>query len=198
MRRIGLEQAEISERGRLLEWGQDDAQRLNENAARMAAAQAAFIERLYRHLDDFPAPAALLGDAGTVHRLKQRQLEYYQRLWQGPYDRDYIDNRLRIGLIHHINGVELKWYLAAYRLYLEQMLAPLCGQGADVQLFSSLLKAVFFDMTLAIDTYSAAQRKALEDSEARFARALRGAHDGIWDWHPGRGHPVRLRTLGGT
>ncbi|WP_313231186.1 EAL domain-containing protein [Stenotrophomonas acidaminiphila] len=185
MRRIGLEQAEISERGRLLEWGQDDARRLNENAARMAAAQAAFIERLYRHLDDFPAPAALLGDAGTVHRLKQRQLEYYERLWQGPYDRDYIDNRLRIGLIHHINGVELKWYLAAYRLYLEQMLAPLCGQGADVQLFSSLLKAVFFDMTLAIDTYSAAQRKALEDSEARFARALRGAHDGIWDWHPG-------------
>jgi hypothetical protein len=32
------------------------------------------------------------------------------------------------------------------------------------------LKAVFFDMTLAIDTYSAAQHKALEDSEARFAR----------------------------
>ena len=29
MRRIGLEQAEISERGRLLEWRQDDAQRLN-------------------------------------------------------------------------------------------------------------------------------------------------------------------------
>ena len=139
MRRIGLEQAEISERGRLLEWRQDDAQRLNENAARMAGAQAAFIERLYRHLDDFPAPAALLGDTGTVHRLKQRQLEYYQRLWQGPYDRDYIDNRLRIGLIHHINGVELKWYLAAYRLYLEQMLArapcaaPMTGSGTGTR-----------------------------------------------------------------
>lgn len=107
----------------------------------------------------------------------------------GAYDRDYLDNRLRIGLIHHINGVELKWYLAAYRLYLEQMLAPLCGQGADAQLFSSLLKAVFFDMTLAIDTYSAAQRKALEDSEARFARALRGAHDGS-----GTGTRARTRS----
>lgn len=185
MRRIGLEQAEISERSRLLEWREDDARSLNHAAGRMAAAQAGFIEKLYRHLDDFSAPAALLGDPTTVHRLKQRQLEYYQRLWQGPYDHDYVDNRLRIGLIHHINGVELKWYLGAYRLYLEQMLVPLCGEGEDARLFSSLLKAVFFDMTLAIDTYSAAQRKALEDSEARFARALRGAHDGIWDWHPG-------------
>ncbi len=185
MRRIGLEQAEIAERYRLLEWRDEDARRLNQASGRMSAAQAGFIEKLYRHLDDFPAPAALLGDQTTVHRLKQRQLEYYQRLWQGPYDHDYVDNRLRIGLIHHINGVELKWYLGAYRLYLEQMLVPLCGEGDDARLFSSLLKAVFFDMTLAIDTYSAAQRKALEDSEARFARALRGAHDGIWDWHPG-------------
>ena len=86
-------------------------------------------------------------------------------------------------MIHQQVGLELKWYLGSYRLYLDDMLKSVFGDSQNATLYSSLLKAVFFDMTLAIDTYSAAQHKALEDSEARFARALRGANDGIWDWH---------------
>lgn len=181
--RIRIDHEEIVERFRFLDWSAEDAERLRAAAQHMAPAHKTFVDHLYRHLAKFSTPSALLRAPEVTARLKHSQTEYYQCLWGGPYDDDYVNGRLRIGVIHQQVGLELKWYLGAYRLYLDDMLTSVFGDSHNATLYSSLLKAVFFDMTLAIDTYSAAQHKALEDSEARFARALRGANDGIWDWH---------------
>lgn len=183
LRRIRLDHEEVVERFRFLDWSAEDAERLGAAAQHMAPAQQAFVDHLYRHLTNFSTPSALLRAPEVTARLKLSQVEYYQCLWGGPYDDTYVNGRLRIGVIHQQVGLELKWYLGSYRLYLDDMLKSVFGDSQNATLYSSLLKAVFFDMTLAIDTYSAAQHKALEDSEARFARALRGANDGIWDWH---------------
>jgi len=182
LQRVGLGVEQILTRKRFLKWQSADALRLNRADVDLDAAHRQFIDRLYAHLGEFAAPAAILNDPDGVARLKHSQLGYYQRLWKGPYERDYVQDRLLVGLVHQRVGVDLEWYLGAYRLYLSEMLRHLLGDTEQVAVYDSLLKIVFFDMILAIDTYSAAQRHALEDSEARLARALRGSEDGIWEW----------------
>ena len=171
LQRVGLGVEQILTRKRFLQWQTADALRLNRADVDLDAAHRQFIDRLYAHLGEFTAPAAILNDPEGVARLKHSQLGYYQRLWSGPYERDYVQDRLLVGLVHQRVGVDLEWYLGAYRLYLSEMLRHLLGDVEQVAVYDSLLKIVFFDMILAIDTYSAAQRHALEDSEARLARA---------------------------
>lgn len=182
LKRVGLGLEQILTRKRFLQWQAADALRLNRAAASLDAGHREFIDKLYAHLADFGQPAMLHRNDAGLSRLKQRQQEYYRRLWNGPYEREYVHDRLLIGLVHQRVGVDLEWYLGAYRLYLSEMLRTLVGDGEQHAIYDSLLKIVFFDMILAIDTYSAAQRHALEDSEARLTRALRGSEDGIWEW----------------
>ena len=188
LRNSGLDQGEISTRLEFLDWNSADDARLQAACADFSEMHQAFVEHLYQHLSAFEAPAALLQNATVTTRLKHSQFSYYQRLWQGPRDHDYVCDRLRVGLVHEHVGLELKWYLGGYRLYLDSLLQSLFGSQPTSALYASVLKAVFFDMTLTIDAYSSAQRHALESSDARYARAMRGANDGLWDWHVERDH----------
>lgn len=84
LRRTRLDPEEIAERFRFLDWQEEDAKRLNAAAQQTAPAQQAFVDHLYRHLEQFATPSALLRMPEVTARLKQSQMEYYQRLWAGP------------------------------------------------------------------------------------------------------------------
>jgi hypothetical protein len=163
--RIGLGPDAILTRLRFLEWQASDGARLKGAAADLDDAHVRFIDRIYGNLGTFEKPMALLDDPQRLARLKRSQRGYYKRLWTGPYDRSYVIDRLKVGLVHERVGLDLEWYLGAYRLYLGDMLAELLGDAPGYAVYDSLLKAVFFDMILAIDTYTAAQRQALEESD---------------------------------
>jgi diguanylate cyclase (GGDEF)-like protein len=101
--------------------------------------------------------AILIGDADTLSRLKSAQRQYILDLFSGKYDAQYVNNRLRIGLVHKRIGVEPKLYLSGINT-LKELLSNLLSENATEAesldyILNSLDRLFYFDTTLVFDTY---------------------------------------------
>ncbi|QJD60966.1 EAL domain-containing protein [Pseudomonas sp. gcc21] len=184
---LGLNAEDIRTRLRLLLMDDQSIKELAEHLPELEALHVQCIDALHDHLLQFPHAAGLLNRPDMLVRLKEQQKHYYQQMLRGPYDMQYVRLRLLVGITHESVGLGQNVSLASYHFYLDFMHAQLRkrwpGQLELVhRLYSCLLKVVFFDMTLAVDTYSAASQLALEESQTRYARAMHGTNDGIWEW----------------
>jgi diguanylate cyclase (GGDEF)-like protein len=168
MLEMGITPDEIERRKLFLELSERDTAQLAELHRYIAELniESVFSNEFYRHLLAFGELARLLPDEVTVNRLKALQAAYFKRLTAGNYDRDYVLGRVAVGHTHQRMGLEPKWYTGAYRKFLATLI-PVMQQmaGADAARFealhNALLKAVFFDMQLALDTYFHSDREAL-------------------------------------
>jgi signal transduction histidine kinase len=125
-------------------------------------------EGFYKHLLAHPETAALLQDPELLARLKQAQMAYFEELVSGVYDRAYFEKRLRIGEIHNAVGLEPRWYLGAYCQYVQLAFPFFAGQlGATIPPeLLALLKVIFLDVDLALQTYfAAATERILQQKE---------------------------------
>jgi rsbT co-antagonist protein RsbR len=126
----------------------------------------AFYELLLRH----PETRKFFPDETTVRRVKRSQRDYFVGLFGGVIDRAYVDHRVRVGAQHERIGMAPTWYLGAYRRYLallhERLLAHFADPADAHAAFGSVKKLVFFDMSLAIDAYVAANVDALKRHQA--------------------------------
>lgn len=126
----------------------------------------AIVERFYISqlaIDDI---AVLIGDADTLHRLKGAQHQYILDLFSGQYDSTYVNNRLRIGMVHKRIGVEPKLYLSAIsslKLILFEVLDnAITASEVLAQTKEALDKLFYFDTTLVFDTYISSMISELE------------------------------------
>lgn len=182
IKRVGLDLANLQERNRFLEWQEADAARLKQAAPLLDSALTPYFSKLAQHLTQFSDNPNLALCDSSLQNLTQKKQTYYQKIWDGERDEDFIRNRVGIGMMHHKIGLEPHQYLGSFRVFLEQMLEQICGQNQQTELYSSLLKAVFLDISLALESYYASSFKNFEEDRQRFTRSMRGANDGIWEW----------------
>ena len=104
--------------------------------------------------------ALLIGDLHTLTKLKTSMRRYILDLFEGYYDMEYVDKRLRIGKVHHRIGVSPKLYVSAMsRLQnaIEKVILPFIASSENQEtqaLFHEGLRQLFmFDMQLVFDTY---------------------------------------------
>lgn len=154
---LQMSDTEISQRMALLELSQNDLNLLSQQKNLIENNIDQIVEEFYQRQTAIDEIALLIGDADTLSRLNAAQRHYVIDLFSGQYGHDYVNNRLRIGMIHKRIGVEPKLYLSAVKSLKELISATLSKEIQNSQVLDATLNALdkllYFDITLVFDTY---------------------------------------------
>lgn len=164
-REMGIDAERIRRRWEFLEFTDEDRARLRALYEGIRHVREPFIENFYAYVLRVPELARLVRDEAQLERLKRHQAAYFESLFTGPYDWDYVLHRIQVGIAHERVGLAPEWYLGAYAFYIRRLLPAIfraLGAEAGLQACQSMTKVVFFDLALALDAYFHAHRRALE------------------------------------
>jgi rsbT co-antagonist protein RsbR len=170
MRELGLTEAEIARRKTFLDFSDEDAERLGALHGLAQRYADGVIEEFYQHLLAFDESRRFFTDPTILARVKAAQRHYFLRLTQGTYDAAYVEDRLRIGVAHERINLPAELYLGAYNFYLRTVMRRLeeeyqTNPAHAITAFLSLLKLVFLDMGLAIETYLAQRERTIREQQ---------------------------------
>jgi len=100
----------------------------------------------------------IIGDAETFRRLYSSMKRYVLELFEGYYDKEYVNRRLRIGKVHKSIGVSPKLYISSLsrmETILHERLSQMEGSTMETILKRSgaLRKLLMLDVQFVFDTY---------------------------------------------
>jgi len=176
--RLGSAAEELERRKRVLGFSDTDARHLADFRPVAEASNGAVVERFYSHLMSHEETRSHFQSPQHIEALKRAQSQYFLELFGGAYDPAYVENRLRVGRAHERIGLGPLWYVGAYSQYLCSLI-PLVLERGGLQpsesltgTLQALVKIVYLDMSLAIDTYIEAMTDREASQVGRFVSAL--------------------------
>ncbi|MGY4107716.1 diguanylate cyclase domain-containing protein [Aeromonas encheleia] len=179
LEQMRITEFEIAHRKDLLLLSDADFTLLASYRAKIEGHVDALVDKFYVLQTAITEIALLIGDADTLTRLRMAQRRYILDLFSGLYDLEYVNNRLRIGLVHKRIGVEPKLYLAAINtlkgLLIEDIFEQIEDEAQRIAMLAALDKLFLFDITLVFETYIRSLVSEIESSKKkseRYARAL--------------------------
>jgi rsbT co-antagonist protein RsbR len=165
-----IDEEEVARRKEFLQFRGEDVQALKSLGQIARQYAEPVIEQFYRHILSFEETKTFFRDPEVLERVKRLQKDYFLRLTEGEYGADYVANRLRIGTVHERINLAPKWYLGMYNFYLrlvaDRLLDAFPKEPAKAfSAFLSLMKLVFLDIGLAVDTYIYARESTMRKQQ---------------------------------
>ncbi|WP_018694201.1 GGDEF domain-containing protein [Algicola sagamiensis] len=173
LEQLRITEFEIEHRKALFGITETDCMNLKKHQDLVDKNLETIVEDFYKIQTNIPEISLIIGDIDTLGRLKSAQKNYIIDLFSGVYDIEYVNNRLRIGLVHKRIGVEPTLYLSAiyalktliYELFARSKLTVEKGT-----LIQSLEKVFMFDVTLVFETYIRSMLSEIEMSKEKSER----------------------------
>lgn len=167
---FSLDERELASRRAYFEIEDSDLEQLKQLEPFAQRHMDEVVEDFYRLILGQAESRRFFSDEASIRRVKRMQREYFVRLFSGRCDRDYVEERLRVGAAHEAIGMQPQWYIGAYRHYLailhEKIAADFPDKAEASAHYGRLLKLVMFDMSLAIDAYIAANLETIGRHQA--------------------------------
>ncbi|NOZ37322.1 MAG: diguanylate cyclase [Gammaproteobacteria bacterium] len=135
---------------------------------------AFFVDQFYSHLLKFEFSKTLIPDETTLNKLKEVQSRYFTLLTSGEYGEAYLRDRFQVGRVHQHVGLEPRWYIGAYRKYISLLIPQISDyvktdEHECLQTVQSMLKVVFLDIAIAMETYVDKNREAMTRRTAQLS-----------------------------
>lgn len=157
-----MSERELEQRKALVQFGQDDVDCLRAHRGFIAGCVDDVVSEFYDKQLAIPEISAHIGDADTMGRLRRALRRYVIELFDGFYDLNYVNKRLRIGKVHKQMSVPPKFFISAIWL-LEKILqekiteytARIAMAELGEKLRNALHKLLVLDTQFVFDTYVA-------------------------------------------
>ena len=174
---MNITDQELARRKEFLQFTPEDEERLQKLASFSESYADAVIDAFYEHLLSFEEMKAFFPDSDSLTRVKAKQKAYFIRLTQGNYDLDYVEERLKVGTIHEQINLPVKSYLGMYSFYLHEVWKHIFAADQDhpdkvMDIFFSMMKLVFLDISLTIDTYIDSRERTIKALQQEAIREL--------------------------
>ena len=157
---LQITEIEIEKRKNLLGFTEEDALILLACKPTIEKYADGIVKSFYDTQIAVPEIALLIGDAETFRRLYNSMTRYIFDLFDGHYDEEYVNRRLRIGKVHQRIGVPSKYYLAAIYQLKKILNNTLLMQGVSPENLVirektrvAIDKIITFDVQFVLDTY---------------------------------------------
>ncbi len=108
------------------------------------------VDEFYEFQKTIPEIQLLIGDAETFRRLHGSMKRYVLELFEGYYDSEYVNRRLRIGKVHKAIGVSPKLYISSLAR-LETILHTHISKIANADMEASMRRSAALRRLLSLD-----------------------------------------------
>lgn len=174
LEQMRITEFDVANRMALLSFSEKDISLLKSFKPTIQSKLDSLVDRFYQLQTAIPEIALLIGDSDTLDRLSSAQHRYILDLFCGFYDLNYVNNRLRIGLVHKRIGVEPKLYLSAINTLKELIIEVIYEETSNEidckKMVSALDKLLLFDITLVFETYIRSLVAEIETSKTKSER----------------------------
>ncbi|KJY83187.1 hypothetical protein TW81_09255 [Vibrio galatheae] len=161
-----ISETELSQRLQLFRLTADDLNELRTIKSMIGRELDRIVNDFYEHQTHTPDVETLIGDAGTLQRLMSALRQYVIDLFNKEIDLEYVEHRLRIGLVHKRIGVDPKLYLSAVN-YLKYTIGSTIRKNISDKNYASELcdileRLIEFDVSYVFDTYIRSMMNEIE------------------------------------
>ncbi|MCM3783268.1 globin-coupled sensor protein [Neobacillus mesonae] len=123
------------------------------------------VDRFYDHIGQVEELSSIISKFSTIDRLKETQRWYFISMTDGYIDEEFIDKRIKIGLVHSRIGLKSDFYLGSYMVYLDVATSIMQQINSDgwYPVIHALSKMFNFDSQLVLEAYEAKEKQKITD-----------------------------------